>query len=175
MAEYNAAATSYFLGDVESFRFTAGSDLSACAIVTAGRLVGMTRQKFKSGEVGVAFISGIASHYNMELASAAVSAITQGTEVYLNSDGKVTATADSNTRIGCLYQTVAVGDTFADVLLYPPMPIDDSGFTTAEVNALIDAKITTAEVNALIDAKIAAHAALTAGTASGNVHPGASE
>lgn len=162
MADYNAYPGGYFLGMAETFGFTAGSDLSENTLCTAGRLRGFTRQAFKSGERAVAFLSGKMSHYNLELEAAASAAITQGTEVYLTSAGKVTTSASGNTLFGCLYQAVAVGDTFADVLLYNPLPADNAGLTTAEVNTLIDAKIAT-------------HAALTAGTASGNVHPGPAE
>ena len=122
MADYHAYPAGYFLGNVETFEFTTTSEVAENSLVTAGTLIGFTRQKFQTGEKGVAFFSGNMSHYNIELATAASAGISQGTEIYLTSAGKATTTATGNVLIGCLYQAVESGDTFADVLLYHPHP-----------------------------------------------------
>lgn len=160
MATYTPFAAGYFLGNVETFTTTASADVEANTLVTAGCLKGMTRQQAKSGETVVAFLSGKLSHYHIELATTASETVSQGTEIYLNSDGKATSTDSGNTRIGCLYQEIAVGETFADVLIFPPGPNVRNGMTETQVNALIDAKL-------------AEHAALATGSTEGTVHPGA--
>ena len=124
MAIYNAFPACYFLGTVETFEFVANSDLSENSLCVVGRLIGITRQSFKTGETAVAMLTGKMSHYNVELASAAADTIAQGTEIYLNSSGKATTSAGGNTLFGCLYQAAAAGDTHVDVLLYHPMYAD---------------------------------------------------
>lgn len=120
MADYNAYPAGYFLGNVETFRFTASSQVPENSLVTAGRLMGFTRQAFQTGETGIAFLSGKMSHYNIPLETAATVAIPQGTAIYVTSSGQATTTATGNTLVGCLYQAVEVGDEYADVLLYLP-------------------------------------------------------
>lgn len=122
MADYNAYPGGYFLGNVETFEFTAAADVAENSLIKEGSLIGFTRQAFRAGEKGVAFLAGKTSHYNIELATSATDPISQGTDIYITAEGKATTTSDSNALIGCLYQAVGVGDAFADVLIYHPMP-----------------------------------------------------
>ena len=119
MADYNAYPAGYFLGNVETFQFTASSQVPENSLIAVGRLIGFTRQAFQAGETGIAFLSGKMSHYNIPLATAATVAIPQGTAIYVNENGQATS-ADTGNLVGCLYQAVEVGDEYADVLLYFP-------------------------------------------------------
>ena len=118
MSDYQPAQVGYFLGNVESFPFTPETDTAPNSIIICGKLIGVTRYPVKAGEKGAAFLTTRHSVYHLELAAEGTQT-DAGTEVYADSSGKVT-TASGGTLIGCLYRGIEAGDTFAQVLLYPP-------------------------------------------------------
>ena len=118
MSDYQPAQVGYFLGNVESFPFTPEADTAPNSIIICGKLIGVTRYPVKAGEKGAAFLTTRHSVYHLELAAEGTQT-DAGTEVYADADGKITASASGNTAVGCLYQGIEAGDTFAQVLLYP--------------------------------------------------------
>lgn len=120
MADYQPAQVGYFLGNCETFSFTPETDTAPNSIITRGKLIGVTRFMVKAGEKGSAFLTSKFSVYHFELPAAAESETAAGTEVYVTSSGSVSLTSSEGSPIGCLYEKIAIGETFAQVMLYPP-------------------------------------------------------
>lgn len=108
-----------FEGNFEGFRFTPVADTPTNSIVQVGALTGVTRQNFKAGETGLAFLTAPASVYSFPLASAAVATAAIGDLVTISS-GVVSVAGAGDTGYGCLFAPIAVGDTEATVLLFAP-------------------------------------------------------
>ena len=102
-----------YIGNFDSFRFTAEADAVVNTIVQAGELVGVTRANVEAGEAGLAFMAAPASVYSFEV-EALTAAQTMGTPVYV-ADGVPAFTGD--TQIGVLWEDAAAGDTEIKVAL----------------------------------------------------------
>lgn len=112
-----------YLGNFDSFRFTAAADTACDAIVKTGELVGVTKANVANGEVGLAFLGVPVSVYSFTVTALGANK-TMGTAVYLDADGAVTFDADdgettptANTKIGCLWEAASSGATEIKVAL----------------------------------------------------------
>lgn len=106
-----------YLGNFDSFRFTAASDISCNTIIKAGELVGVTKANTLSGETGLAFLGVPVSVYSFTV-SALAAAKDQGAAVYLTSDGAIAfATAEGSVQIGALWEAASSGATEIKVAL----------------------------------------------------------
>ncbi|MDO4584778.1 MAG: DUF2190 family protein [Planctomycetia bacterium] len=106
-----------FVGHFKGFTGTATTDLPANTIVTSGTLVGVTHQPFSQGDTFIAFMGQGVDVYNFTLAETATSAMTVGTPIYIDTNGKATTTATSNTLVGFVWNAVSTGATTVDVAL----------------------------------------------------------
>lgn len=113
-----------YLGNFDSFRFTAASDVACNSIIKAGELVGVTKANTLSGEVGLAFMGVPVSVYSFTVTALGADK-TMGTAIYLDADGALTFDADdgeatptANTKIGALWEAASSGATEIKVALH---------------------------------------------------------
>lgn len=105
-----------FIGNFESFRFTAAADTPVDTIVTAGALIGVTKDNVANGEEGLAFM-GIARNVFSLPIEALAAAQTHGALVYITSGGALSFTSTDNTPFGILWADAASGATDIQVAL----------------------------------------------------------
>ena len=79
-------------------------------LITVGAIVAVTKASANNGEYVACDAEGV-----FQLPKKASEAITQGTKVYLDSDGVITATADSATYAGIAWTNEASESTTVDV------------------------------------------------------------
>lgn len=88
----------------KKFNYTATGNVAYHAVVIAGDLIGVATKAGVSGDVIACDAEGV---FAIEKAE---EAITQGSKVYLNSSGKITATASTNTYAGIAWEAAAEAD-----------------------------------------------------------------
>lgn len=89
----------------EKFNYTCSAAVGYHEVVISGALIGIASKAGASGDVIVCEADGV-----FELTKAA-GAITQGAQVYLDSDKKVTTTAEGNTLCGIAWAAAKSDDT----------------------------------------------------------------
>lgn len=112
-----------YLGNFDSFRFTAEADTECDSIITAGELIGVTRENVANGDVGMAFLGVPASVYSFTITAPGENK-TQGTAVYVDGSGNVTFSANDGaspatayTKLGVLWEAAASTATEIKVAL----------------------------------------------------------
>lgn len=113
-----------YLGNFDSFRFTAAADTPANSIVTAGGYIGVTRDNVASGAVGLAFLGAPVSVYTFTVSALGANK-NLGTAVYLDGSGDITFDANDGaaqnptayTQLGTLWKAGTAGDTEITVAL----------------------------------------------------------
>lgn len=107
-------ATYWQRGETIDFKNETGAKIEANTIITLGSRVGIAGTDINPGEVGSLHVTGV---FKME--KVAEEEIEAGTEVYLDSDGKITAedgTPDPGyVKAGFAAKTAASTDTYAIV------------------------------------------------------------
>ena len=112
-----------YLGEFDSFEFTAAADTAAGAIVTSGGYLGVTKANVPRGEKGLAFMG-----YSRRVFEFTVTALgankSLGTAVYIDGDGDITwdsndgsSPATAYTQLGTLWAAGTAGDTTIKVAL----------------------------------------------------------
>ena len=112
-----------YLGEFDSFEFTAAADKAAGAIVTSGGYLGVTKANVASGAKGLAFMG-----YSRRVFEFTVTALgankSLGTAVYIDGDGDITwdsndgsSPATAYTQLGTLWAAGTAGDTTIKVAL----------------------------------------------------------
>ncbi len=86
-------------------------DVEQGDFITFGTVVGVAERPIKAGELGAISVFGV---YQADKDDAE---ITAGAKVYLNSDGKITATAENNIPAGVAVEAAAAADATVKVLL----------------------------------------------------------
>ncbi|MBQ3349742.1 MAG: DUF2190 family protein [Thermoguttaceae bacterium] len=112
-----------YLGNFESFRFTATADTAFNSIVKAGELIGVTKANTLNGEIGMAFLGVPVSVYSFTVTALDANK-TQGTAVYIDGDGAITFSASDGAspataydKIGVLWEAANSGATEIKVAL----------------------------------------------------------
>ena len=112
-----------YLGEFDSFEFTAAADTAAGAIVTSGGYLGVTKANVANGAKGLAFMG-----YSRRVFEFTVTALgankSLGTAVYIDGDGDITwdsndgsSPATAYTQLGTLWKAGTAGDTTIKVAL----------------------------------------------------------
>ena len=115
--------TGQYLGEFDSFEFTAVADTAANSIVTQGGYLGVTKDNVASGAKGLAFMG-----YTRRVWTFTVTALGAnkdlGTAVYIDGDGDITwdsndgsSPATAYTQLGTLWVAGKSGDTTITVAL----------------------------------------------------------
>ena len=112
-----------YLGTFDSFRFTAAADTACNSIVTAGGYVGVTRDNYLSGQVGLAYMGVPKQVYSFTVTALGANK-DLGTAVYIDGDGAITwdsndgsSPATAYTQLGTLWKAGTSGDTEIQVAL----------------------------------------------------------
>ena len=112
-----------FLGEFDSFEFTAASDTAAGARVQQGGYIGVTKANVPSGTKGLAFMGAIMYVYQFDVTALGANK-DLGTAVYLDGDGDITfdsndgsSPATAYTQLGWLWEAGKSGDTVITVAL----------------------------------------------------------
>ena len=115
--------TGQYLGEFDSFEFTAAADTAAGAIKTSGGYVGVTKANVASGEKGLAFMGGFMRVYEFTVTALGANK-DLGTAVYIDGDGDITwdsndgsSPATAYTQLGWLWAAGTAGDTTIKVAL----------------------------------------------------------
>ena len=104
-------ATFYHKGETLDYPNTTEAVIPANTIVSLGTRVGVIGMDIQPGENGVVPVEGVIKMPTV------TGAISMGTAVYLNSDGKVTTTETSNVPAGYVTADAASADAVACVKL----------------------------------------------------------
>ena len=115
--------TGQYLGEFDSFEFTAAANKAAGDIITQGGYLGVTKDNVASGEKGLAFMG-----YTRRVWTFTVTALGAnkdlGTAVYIDGDGDITwdsndgsSPATAYTQLGTLWVAGKSGDTTITVAL----------------------------------------------------------
>lgn len=126
-----------FYGSFNGIEWTPSAAVAANSVYSEGRFRGVTRQPFASGDTAIAFFPCQVGVWILPLSATASAAVTRGTEVQVNSDGKICHTGGA--AVGALWKPIASGDTVCYVALYGLIP---SGSVAAAVTCADDADAT---------------------------------
>ena len=112
-----------FLGEFDSFEFTAAADTAANSIVTQGGYLGVTKDNVASGTKGLAFMGGFMRVHEFTVTALGANK-DLGTAVYIDGDGDITwdsndgsSPATAYTQLGWLWAAGTTGDTTIRVAL----------------------------------------------------------
>lgn len=106
-----------YLGNFDSFRFTAAADTPANSVVQQGGVVGVTRDNVANGATGLAFMAAPVSVYSFTVSALGANK-SFGTAVYVESDGDITFDANDGAspatayaQLGYIWKAATAGDT----------------------------------------------------------------
>ena len=115
--------TGQYLGEFDSFEFTAAADTAANSIVTQGGYLGVTKDNVASGAKGLAFMGGFMRVFVFTVTALGANK-DLGTAVYIDGDGDITwdsndgsSPATAYTQLGTLWVAGKSGDTTITVAL----------------------------------------------------------
>ena len=115
--------TGQYLGEFDSFEFTAAADTAANSIVTQGGYLGVTKDNVASGAKGLAFMGGFMRVHEFTVTALGANK-DLGTAVYIDGDGDITfdsndgsSPATAYTQLGWLWEAGKSGDTAITVAL----------------------------------------------------------
>lgn len=94
----------YQAGEKINYKVT-GTSVAYHELITIGAIVAVTTRAAQVGEVVACDAVGV---FQMDKAAGAIE---QGAKVYLDSDNKITTTAESNTYCGVAWEAAANSDT----------------------------------------------------------------